>query len=502
MLNRSANVSLVFALIIMLLIAQGVFSLAYLTSIASQADKLYRNSYAVSNAAHRINADLESMKQIMHNIEVQDDDKKIRQFADLVDDREHAILDNFQLIFERYLGSREDIQSAYKSFVNWKSVRDDVIYFGDADAASRLKINASEEKYEAFIQKEIQTLIDFADAQAKSYLANALESEEDAFNIISSLLAVAVIFSIFFAFYSVRRLKERQVAVQERMYLIDQNIMMAKYDINGSVIDISNHLCRHLGLLKHEVIGKQVNFFIGDDPDTNRRTAIIKVISTGKIWEGDICRYDDEGVVQWIHSVIHPELDSEFKVKSYTNIIDDITDKKSVEQLSLTDTLTGLYNRRHFDDILEKEVRISNRNKTLLTLAIIDIDYFKSYNDKYGHPAGDRTLAKVAQAIQAPLTRPADYAFRIGGEEFAVLFTNSNYDQSIEFLESMRAKIESLNIEHKGSDVCDNVSVSIGAQIIEGALMIGSNQLYVKADQALYAAKIKRNNLLVNSETA
>ena len=202
MLNRSANVSLVFALIIMLLIAQGVFSLVYLTSIASQADKLYRNSYAVSNAAHRINADLESMKQIMHNIEVQDDDKKIRQFADLVDDREHAILDNFQLIFERYLGSREDIQSAYKSFVNWKSVRDDVIYFGDADAASRLKINASEEKYEAFIQQEIQTLIDFADAQAKSYLANALESEEDAFNIISSLLAVAVICSIFFAFYS------------------------------------------------------------------------------------------------------------------------------------------------------------------------------------------------------------------------------------------------------------------------------------------------------------
>ena len=502
MFNRSANVSVVFALIIMLLIAQGVFSLFYLTSIASQADKLYRNSYAVSNASHRINADLKSMNQTMRDIEALDDDKKIRKLASLVDDKEHQILDNFQLIFARYLGSREDIQSAYKAFVDWKSIRDEVIYYGDADAASRLKINDSEEKYETFLQHEIQALIDSADAQAKIYLQNALESEDDAFNIISSLLAAAVICSIFFAFYSVRRLKERQIAVQERMYLIDQNIMMAKFNTDGIVIDISNHLCRHIGLLKHEVIGQQVNFFINDDKKCNKRKAIINVISTGKIWEGEICRYDEDGVIQWLHSVIHPELDSEFKVKSYTNIIDDITDKKSVEQLSLTDTLTGLYNRRHFDDVLEKEVRISNRNKTLLTLAIIDIDYFKSYNDKYGHPAGDRTLAKVAQAIQAPLTRPADYAFRIGGEEFAVLFTNSNYDQSVEFLESMRAKIESLNIEHKGSDISENLSISLGAQIIEGALMIGSNQLYVKADQALYAAKIKRNTLVVNSDVA
>lgn len=200
-----------------------------------------------------------------------------------------------------------------------------------------------------------------------------------------------------------------------------------------------------------------------------------------------------DGVVQWIHSVVHPELDENYVVCGYTNIINDITD----QELSITDTLTGLHNRRYFDNMIEKEIRVANRNKVSLTFAIIDIDYFKKYNDYYGHPAGDSALIRVAQVFKQSLMRPSDYAFRLGGEEFGIIFSGLNTKQSFEYLETIRGRVENLEIEHCESDVCKFITISLGAYISQGPDSLDSNQLYVKADQALYEAKTKRNHVVV-----
>ncbi len=190
---------------------------------------------------------------------------------------------------------------------------------------------------------------------------------------------------------------------------------------------------------------------------------------------------------------MHPELDANYEVCGYTNIITDVTD----QELSITDTLAGLHNRRYFDEVVEKEIGIAKRNKTFLAFSIIDIDYFKNYNDHYGHPAGDTVLVRVAQVLKQSLRRPNDYAFRLGGEEFGIIFSGLNPEQSFEFLEALRKATEDLKIEHCESHVCEFVTISVGAYINPWANTIDSHQLYVKADQALYEAKIKRNHVVV-----
>lgn len=167
------------------------------------------------------------------------------------------------------------------------------------------------------------------------------------------------------------------------------------------------------------------------------------------------------------------------------------------QELSITDSLTGLHNRRYFDNVIKNEIRIANRNKTSLTFAVIDIDYFKKYNDLYGHPAGDNALVKVAQVLKQSLRRPNDYAFRLGGEEFGIILSGLNTEQSFEFLDSIRNSIEKIKIVHCGSNVCKFLTISLGAHINQGPNILDSNQLYVKADQSLYEAKFKRNHVVV-----
>jgi diguanylate cyclase (GGDEF)-like protein/PAS domain S-box-containing protein len=492
---KNNNISLVFALIILLLVVQGVLSLSYLKTIASQAENLYQHPYAVSNAARNINISLVSMHRYMKDVALAENEQKIRKASASVDEHEQKVLKNFDLIFDRYLGKHSDIQLAYKAFIDWKVIRDEVIFLkakGENKQAADITRDKGAEHVD-LLNKEIQKLIDFADNKAKTFLNNAIEAEMHAVTVIIILLVTTVIGSIFSSYYAVRRLNATQIEMRSRIHLIDQNILMAKFDKNGVITDISNHLCRYLGVSKNETIGEQVNFFINDDRGDIQPQNIFKTASTGAIWEGDICRVNADGAVQWIHSVVHPELDKNFVVQGYTNIIHDITDRKAVEELSITDTLTGLHNRRHFDNVVAKELAIAGRNKTALTLAIIDIDYFKKYNDHYGHPAGDSTLIKVAQALNRSLKRPNDYVFRLGGEEFGVIFSGLDVEQSYEFLETIRNRIEKLQIEHCESEVCKFVTISLGSYTNLGSIAFDSNQLYVKSDEALYEAKTQRN---------
>lgn len=161
-------------------------------------------------------------------------------------------------------------------------------------------------------------------------------------------------------------------------------------------------------------------------------------------------------------------------------------------KLSSVDGLTGIANRRYFNEVLEREWRRSKREGQPLSVALADIDFFKNYNDTYGHLSGDDCIRKVAESIRNSLKRPGDMVARYGGEEFVVILPATDYCGSVQVSETIRLAIESLQLEHESSPIQQVLTVSVGvATVTPGnhAQMINPEQLLAIADQALYKAK-------------
>lgn len=170
--------------------------------------------------------------------------------------------------------------------------------------------------------------------------------------------------------------------------------------------------------------------------------------------------------------------------------------RKLLETLAGKDGLTEIDNRRRFDEMLVKEWRRSARNGLPMSLAMIDVDYFKPFNDHYGHAHGDTALRSVANVLTWQLNRPADMAARYGGEEFILMFPDTDAEGARELAEKARAALEALAIPHALSTVAPHVTISIG-----GVTMIGSEAspqiLLEAADSALYEAKARGRNRVV-----
>lgn len=162
---------------------------------------------------------------------------------------------------------------------------------------------------------------------------------------------------------------------------------------------------------------------------------------------------------------------------------------RKLEELSRSDALTGLANRRHFDECKGIEYRRAQRTGQALSMLICDIDYFKRFNDTYGHAAGDACLRRVAEAIAGCFKRAGDVVVRVGGEEFAVLMPGVAAADACKYAERLRAEVLALGIVHAASDVAECVSVSVGVAGLDVLKMQDFDALYHCADQALYRAK-------------
>jgi diguanylate cyclase (GGDEF)-like protein len=172
-----------------------------------------------------------------------------------------------------------------------------------------------------------------------------------------------------------------------------------------------------------------------------------------------------------------------------------------LESLAATDALTGVPNRRSFDFVLAREWRRAQREQSSLGLLLLDIDHFKSFNDRYGHPAGDACLTRVAAAVVDAVRRPSDVTARYGGEEFAVVLPATALDGAISVAEAVRSAVATLSIPH-----IDNpygfVTVSIGASAIIPQSAASPELLLNDADAALYAAKhAGRNRAATGGDT-
>ncbi|TEW52557.1 sensor domain-containing diguanylate cyclase [Psychromonas algicola] len=163
-----------------------------------------------------------------------------------------------------------------------------------------------------------------------------------------------------------------------------------------------------------------------------------------------------------------------------------------LESLSQTDGLTGAANRRYFDETLQHAWRVQTRHQQPLTLLLIDIDYFKKYNDTYGHTAGDDCLKNVTKAIQGVINRPTDFFARYGGEEFVILLQGDLKEGSL-VAEKARLAVSDLQIDHTGS-TCKYLTISLGVTSVIPQLHQDPVDLIKQADQALYQSKANGRN--------
>jgi diguanylate cyclase (GGDEF)-like protein len=177
-------------------------------------------------------------------------------------------------------------------------------------------------------------------------------------------------------------------------------------------------------------------------------------------------------------------------------------ESRLLAELAQLDPLTGMKNRRVLDEHLARVWQHAIDDERTLAVLLIDVDYFKAYNDKYGHQAGDQTLRRVAHTLQSFVRRPLDVLARYGGEEFAAILYDVNPHEARDTAERMRRGISDLAIEHRGSRICSRVTISVGVAAISPARQRKSRGALQLADEALYKAKTEgRNRVELMDET-
>lgn len=187
----------------------------------------------------------------------------------------------------------------------------------------------------------------------------------------------------------------------------------------------------------------------------------------------------------------------EAKVSSRTKELADANQR--LAHLAVTDGLTGLYNRRHFQEALELEVERSSRTSLPVSLIMLDVDHFKKYNDRNGHPAGDQVLREIAQLLERS-RRVNDFCARYGGEEFAVILVDTGRDTAVQVAERIRKEVEVFSFSHETEQPGGGITISLGVATCpdngkDVAVLIKA------ADDALYQAKEKGRNRVEQATT-
>lgn len=292
-------------------------------------------------------------------------------------------------------------------------------------------------------------------------------------------------------------------------------------DKQGLVTFMNPEAERLLGWTEAELVGKSIHDIIhfqkvDGTPLSAIDCPILKVIQSPGMSIGisSAVRIEDDvftckdGTLFPVAYVVTPILESG-EVVGAVIAFQDITKRKLAEQqlkemnqtllrLSSLDGLTGIANRRRFEEFLDLEWKRAVREATPLSLIMVDIDFFKTYNDTYGHQAGDKCLKQVANVFSSTLHRPGDLVARYGGEEFVVVLPRTDAKGAVSVAEAMRSKVAALGIIHSHSKVSPYITISLGVATTIPSRDVSPLDLIATADEALYQAKQEGRNRVKN----
>jgi|GEM_PF-517439 len=298
-----------------------------------------------------------------------------------------------------------------------------------------------------------------------------------------------------------RYMEEALRRSEERYRTVIENIEAGYYemDLLGNYLFLNDAATRIFRLPAWEIIGSNFRKFTTEE-NGEKISDILSKVLTGHFpslsCEWALMRERGERI--FVESTVSLMRDAEGKPSGFRGIIRDITEKRKYEELlkfhAQTDPLTDCANRRRFEEFLAQEWRRNMRSGTPLALIMGDIDFFKDYNDHYGHQAGDDCLKKVASVMKDTLRRPSDLVSRYGGEEFALIMAQTDLQSALTIAEQIRSRIESLRIPHAHSRVSPVITISLGVASMIPEQGLSPLILLTKADKALYRAKKEGRN--------
>jgi len=480
-----------FAIVIIIAISSAVFTIFHMKDLTENTKKLYTHPFKVSNAISNIQTAIITMHRNMKDVVLTEDGMESIKIIESVQREEEKVYKNFELIYKNYLGNKKDIDILYKAFQEWKPIRENVIFLmHQNNVKEAVKITKGKgADHIAGLYKKISVLKKFALDKADEFYNLSINNKS--VDEVVIVFIITLIIAGIIVVYIVQNLLKVSKANNKQLHLIDQNILTATISLDKKIEDISNALCYVLNKRKKDLINTSCKYFFTNE---EQYLKFENKIYSGKEHKSEAYILIG-GEKAWFDLEILPERDTNFELRSFNIFLTNISDKKRIEEVSITDTLTGLYNRNYFEIIFEKEIRRAKRDKKPLSVLMFDIDYFKQYNDTYGHQEGDRALKAVSHILSAHTNRSYDYAFRIGGEEFLIISYQKDFKALEEFAKLIITEVESMKISHNTSSVSSYLTISAGVMEFGEENLLNADDMFKEVDKLLYEAKENgRNN--------
>jgi len=289
-------------------------------------------------------------------------------------------------------------------------------------------------------------------------------------------------------------LEYQNEALQKSLKIISQHIMLSKTDLDGNITEVSEALCGISGYTMDEMIGKPHSIVRHPDTEDSVFADMWQRIKNGETWQGELKNRHKDGSHFWVDIIVTPDFNENGTIIGYSSFWHDASHKKRMELMSITDTLTQLYNRRHFSNIFDEERARAKRDGKMFAFLMMDLDFFKRYNDTYGHQAGDEVLRSTAHVMKTTFKRGGDFCFRLGGEEFGIFYSAEDADHCEKLALKLCKNIEDMKIDHKHNKASDYVTTSVGLVVLNPDKELDMEKMVSLSDDELYIAKDNGRN--------